>query len=416
MATASSTTTPQPPNPPKTQMERLEDAQTSGGTTAPGMLDPEDFYNPLMPEMDPRILIETANEHGIEPEVLMAFSQIESPKGPYMPDGRPYILFEAHVFARNTNPAGKYNEQCPTLSSAKWNKNLYGAGGSWQYDRLHRAMQLDQRAALMACSWGAYQLLGENYKKLGFDTVQDMVLYMVDSEANQFDCFIRYLKVFGVLPSIRAKDWDTAFYKYNGPGHAQHDYTGRFLRIYRDLVSHTLRKGAIGIKVTTLQKLLVQQGADVIVDGVFGLSTETAVKTLQKKWGIVVDGVVGAQTYERLASERVADTSMVGSKRNIGAGTAIITGSAAVAKGIEGQVTDSTADKAVNILDALKDVESISATAKKVVVSARDATQQVESVSSSMSGALIIVGVIIVCIGAYIVWTKWSDIKRMKGV
>jgi hypothetical protein len=36
-------------------------------------------------------------------------------------------------------------------------------------------MLIDQTAALKACSWGLTQILGENHRMVGYDSVQDMV-------------------------------------------------------------------------------------------------------------------------------------------------------------------------------------------------------------------------------------------------
>jgi hypothetical protein len=385
-------------------------------SSAPKVITPDMFYNPFMPTLDEQIVIETARAHGIEPEALMAFAQIESPKGPYMSDGRPYILYEAHVFARNCAPKGKYNDQYPTLSSASWDASLYGAGGTHQYDRLERALRLDQHAALCACSWGSYQILGENWEYLGFSSPEEMILYMIRSEANQFDVFMRFIKKKGIIHALRAKDWDTAFYKYNGSAYKKHGYDTRFLSIYRDLTSHTLRRGASGIKVVRLQKLLNKFDFALKVDGVLGPSTEEAVKDMQQRWGIKVDGIVGAETYERLASERVDDTSMLGSKRNIGAGGAAIGGGAAVVEGINSINKTAEVEKAKNILDQLKDVQVTTETANKVVVSAKDATEKVIQVQQQSSDALIVFGLFIIAVAGYIIWTKWFDTKKAEGV
>lgn len=373
------------------------------------------LYSKHMPRLNEQYVIDTAESLSVEPEALMAFGQIESPKGPYMADGRPYILYEAHVFSRNCSPKGKYDETHPTLSCAKWDPNLYGPGGSHQYDRLARALKLNQHAALCACSWGAYQILGENYKLLGFDTPEEMVLYMVESEANQFDCFIRFLKERGIINALRARDWDTAFFRYNGSGYKIHHYDTRFLSIYRDLKSYTLRRGRSGVKVIRLQQLLNKFDFGLKVDGVFGASTEAAVKDLQRRWGITVDGVVGAQTYERLASERVGTTSMLASKRNIGAGGLAAGGAAAVIKGINNSTPDKVA-KAEDFLKQLQDIEVTAETAKKVVISAKDATQQVQEVQNQSSSSLVILGLFVIVIAGYIVWTKWFDKKKARGV
>ena len=57
----------------------------------------------------------------------------------------------------------------------------------------------------------------------------------------------------------------------------------------------TLRKGAKGEEVKTLQRLL-----GIAVDGVFGTYTEKAVRELQLKSGLSVDGVVGTKTWDIL--------------------------------------------------------------------------------------------------------------------
>jgi hypothetical protein len=391
-------------------------AKTADKVPVPRVITPDMFYSAHMPRLDESVVIETAKQYGIEPEVLMAFSQVESPKGPYMPDGRPYILFEAHVFSRNCKPQGKYDDDHPTLSTPRWNSKLYGAGGDWQYQRLQTAMLLDQSAALCACSWGSYQILGENWKMLGFQSVEEMVLYMVQSEANQFDCFIRFINRRGIIAALRAKDWQTAAYKYNGSGYATHNYDGRMAQAYRDLTSHTLRRGAQGPKVVRLQKLLNKFDFALKVDGIFGPSTENAVKDMQKRWGIVVDGIVGPQTYERFAAERVESTSVLASKRNIGAGGAAVAGGAAIKEGAEALSDSTELVKQKTVLEQLKDVQAIGETTKTVVVSAKDATEKVVQIQKQSAEALIILGMIIIGIAGYVVWTKIYDHKKAQGV
>ena len=64
----------------------------------------------------------------------------------------------------------------------------------------------------------------------------------------------------------------------------------------------TLRKGSKGSEVSKLQNLLKLAGENVVIDGDFGNQTETAVKNFKKKRQIVVDGVVGSQTWGVLDS------------------------------------------------------------------------------------------------------------------
>src|SRR5699024_12141402 len=57
-----------------------------------------------------------------------------------------------------------------------------------------------------------------------------------------------------------------------------------------------LRWGSRGGAVQDLQAALNDHGANLAVDGVFGPRTHSAVKSYQSSNGLLVDGVVGAET------------------------------------------------------------------------------------------------------------------------
>lgn len=63
----------------------------------------------------------------------------------------------------------------------------------------------------------------------------------------------------------------------------------------------TLQRGSEGQDVKDLQEALIELDFKPgEVDGVFGVFTQSAVKAFQNWAGVVVDGVVGAATWERL--------------------------------------------------------------------------------------------------------------------
>lgn len=66
----------------------------------------------------------------------------------------------------------------------------------------------------------------------------------------------------------------------------------------------TLRLGARGDDVRTLQRLLspfeAAEQRVLVVDGIFGPRTDTAVRRFQEVEGLLVDGIVGPRTWERL--------------------------------------------------------------------------------------------------------------------
>jgi len=74
------------------------------------------------------------------------------------------------------------------------------------------------------------------------------------------------------------------------------------LRIALDEGGNTvvLRRGSFGDAVAELQELLRAKGFDLSIDSDFGPATELAVILFQKNSGLVVDGVVGQQTWQAL--------------------------------------------------------------------------------------------------------------------
>ena len=71
-----------------------------------------------------------------------------------------------------------------------------------------------------------------------------------------------------------------------------------------DIVLNELSKGSEGNQVKALQRMLHDMGYSIgsnnPIDGDFGSMTDAAVRAYQKKYGLVVDGVVGEQTWSKL--------------------------------------------------------------------------------------------------------------------
>lgn len=61
-----------------------------------------------------------------------------------------------------------------------------------------------------------------------------------------------------------------------------------------------VRKGAKGNLTWVLQALLYIKGYNIAVDGIFGVATEKAVKSLQRAYKLAVDGIAGKATWGKL--------------------------------------------------------------------------------------------------------------------
>ena len=66
--------------------------------------------------------------------------------------------------------------------------------------------------------------------------------------------------------------------------------------------SHVLRQNSTGGDVTILQALLNAKGYALVQDSIFGARTHNAVVRYQQDHGLMVDGVVGRQTWDSLLS------------------------------------------------------------------------------------------------------------------
>lgn len=146
----------------------------------------------------------------------------------------PKILFEAHIFSRESG--GRFDASHPNLSSKRWNRALY-VGGQGEWARLHRAMLLDAEAALKAASFGRYQIMGFNHRLAGFATVEAFVSAQKRSERDQLDSFVAFIINTGLgdeLRQISNVHADCApFAKgYNGKAYASHE-PGYHVRLAR---------------------------------------------------------------------------------------------------------------------------------------------------------------------------------------
>ncbi|MBF0325973.1 MAG: N-acetylmuramidase family protein [Alphaproteobacteria bacterium] len=172
-----------------------------------------------------------------EEAVVRAVIKVESGGAGFLSDGRPKILFEAHLFAKLTK--GRHNSSHPDISSAEWNRALY-QGGRAEYDRLARAMALDEGAALQAASWGMFQILGLNHARCGFATAHDFVAAMVEGEGRQLDAFVAFVKANARLwDAAINRDWAAFARWYNGPAYAQNKYDQKLAAAYEAAVTAT---------------------------------------------------------------------------------------------------------------------------------------------------------------------------------
>jgi N-acetylmuramidase/Putative peptidoglycan binding domain len=209
---------------------------------------------------------------------LLAVVSVESKGCGYLPDKRPVILFERHYFHRLTS--GRFSAEHPDISNATPGGYL---GLEKEYARLEKAVALDRDAALRSASWGAGQVMGDNFKACGFADVDTMVAAMQTSEDAQLAAVGAFLQSKKLVPAMRAHDWATVARIYNGPSYAQNKYDLRLAGAYAQFAAGVLPD----VDVRRAQLYLTYLGyAPGSIDGVYGKRSRDAVLAFRLDSGV----------------------------------------------------------------------------------------------------------------------------------
>lgn len=173
---------------------------------------------------------------GVEPATLKAVVEVETGgRSGFLSNGRPQILFEGHIFWTMLKSAGKnpnnYTSGNEDILYPKWTKSKY-KGGVKEYDRLEKAIKIDEECALKSASWGLFQIMGMNYARTGCSSVKEMVDKMHESEYMQLVLGIEFIKQANLVSYLKTKNWAGFALRYNGSGQVQL-YSSRLQSAYK---------------------------------------------------------------------------------------------------------------------------------------------------------------------------------------
>jgi hypothetical protein len=182
-------------------------------------------------------LDELAKQYDLEPAVILAIQSVESGNNGYLPDGRPKILFEGHVFWRMLKAAGKnpadYVKGNEDILFEKSDRSKYTRGAS-EYARLEKAEKIDHVAALKSASWGEFQIMGFNHKTVGYPDVDSFVEGISQPGAGQIRAVLTFMDNNKLLPLVRGpnKQWAKFAAAYNGAGYKKNQYDVKLQKAY----------------------------------------------------------------------------------------------------------------------------------------------------------------------------------------
>ncbi|MCO5065070.1 MAG: N-acetylmuramidase domain-containing protein [Rhizobiaceae bacterium] len=251
-----------------------------------------------------------ARAEGLEPAALLAVSDVESGGQPFARvEGRdePLIRFEGHYFNRLLPKDKRTIAMNAGLASSRVGgvANPRTQEGRWKL--LNRAAMIDRQAAMQSTSWGLGQVMGVHWEWLGYGSVDALVSEARSGAAGQARLMLRFIVANGLREVLKDHDWEAFAHRYNGPAYRRNGYHTKMAAAYRRYARDSgltlagpLKRGASGESVVKLQQALAKAGFPLDADGRFGLATETALRAFQRKAGIGVDGIAGADTFSHL--------------------------------------------------------------------------------------------------------------------
>jgi hypothetical protein len=166
-----------------------------------------------------------AKKYAVEYDALMAVITVESSGvGFNPPTGKMIIRFEPSWFKKLCKTAGQHLDEA-------WNGTAGNQAKEWQL--FDSAFAIDPDKAMQATSVGMMQVMGFHFWELGFATVGAMWTYAKQSEENQVDLGMRFIKSEpALLNALKTKNWARFAYFYNGAKYKENDYDTKLLTAY----------------------------------------------------------------------------------------------------------------------------------------------------------------------------------------
>ncbi|MEA2042269.1 MAG: N-acetylmuramidase domain-containing protein [Bacteroidota bacterium] len=188
------------------------------------------------------LLSKISHKLGLDPAAAIAVLAVESGGKAYGSEGKVIIRFENHLFHRfwGKNHSKIYNSHFKYSSGQSWKGHYFRKSKKDNWESFHGnqkkewevfefAQSLNSSAAHLSTSYGAPQILGTNYKTVGYNSPEELLEYFSK------DVRFHVLALFDffnpqMVSHIKQKDF-TAFARYyNGRGQAA--TYGKYIKDY----------------------------------------------------------------------------------------------------------------------------------------------------------------------------------------
>ncbi|WP_235212793.1 N-acetylmuramidase family protein [Burkholderia paludis] len=202
---------------------------------------------------------QVAKDLSCEVAAIKAVAMTESHGSGFCVNGLPKIRYERHMFMRaslpkerrmevpsllrkETNPFPKYPNLCFPAQGDYQNGEKDDSGWAnledeqimYQYERLFRACTLNRDYAIMACSWGAFQIMGIFWEEMGYASPVELANLSMQGIDGQLDLFVAYCKMNkNAITALKDKNWANFATAYNG-NNAPPSYAASMGKFYNE--------------------------------------------------------------------------------------------------------------------------------------------------------------------------------------
>lgn len=178
-----------------------------------------------------------ARRLGVPVAAVRAVSDTEASGSGFLKDGkRPKVQYEPHVMYQRLKlkfgPARAKLELATHPDLVALKPGSYQSGEKEDQDMDRAAAIIDRACALESASWGAFQVMGFNWKTCGFATLQEFINTQYTA-AGQLDTFVRFILAdVRLICALKSLDWATFASIYNGPGYKANAYDTKMASAY----------------------------------------------------------------------------------------------------------------------------------------------------------------------------------------
>lgn len=160
---------------------------------------------------------------------LHAVIAVES-AGKAFENNKPIIRFENHVFYRRWGKYNKelYDQHFKHSASTPWLGHQVNTGSGWveahqnqkqEHQVLAFACKLNSEDAYCSTSFGAPQIMGFHYLRLGFNSAEEFATAMWKDKETQIEALVKFIQTdTELLTALQEKDYYEFARIYNGSG------------------------------------------------------------------------------------------------------------------------------------------------------------------------------------------------------